>query len=102
MAPPLSDLMARSAGSLGWRFVAGASDAFGRHGYCSLDDWIVRLQESCAIQAQPWGVVHPNADGHAAWAERIAIAVPEPGAGAGAAAELASLVGLARRKGRSF
>jgi hypothetical protein len=96
VAPVLSDVMEMSAGSLDWRFVAGAAADFGRHGYCSLDNWIVRLQESFAIQAQPWGVVHPNEAGHAAWAQRIAaaVAVPEPGAGAGAAA-LAALALLA-------
>jgi hypothetical protein len=54
------------------------------------------MQESFLIQGQPWGMVHPNASGYAAWAERIAIAVPEPGAQAGVAAALVALASLAR------
>jgi len=100
VAVPLSDAMAMSAGGLGWSFVEGAAARFRTHGYCSQQHWVVRLQESFAIQGQPWGVVHPNASGHAAWAEEIAAAVPEPGAGTGAAAALAALAAFARRRGQ--
>lgn len=97
VAAPLSDAMALSAAGLGWEFVAGAAARFRTHGYCSQQNWVVRLQESFAIQGQPWGVVHPNGSGHAAWAEEIALAVPESAAGAGAAA-VAALAVLARRR----
>ncbi len=95
---PLSDTMALTAGTLGWNFVAGAADAFRNHGYCSQQSWIVRLQESFTIQGQPWGMVHPNASGYAAWAEVIATAVPEPGVGLGGAAGFVALAGLARAR----
>ena len=95
---PLSDTMALTAGTLGWNFVAGAADAFRHHGYCSQQSWIVRLQESFLIQGQPWGMVHPNASGYAAWADVIATAVPEPGDGVGSVAACLALAGLARRR----
>jgi hypothetical protein len=94
----LSGAMATTAGALGWRYVEGAAQRFRAHGYCSQQPWIVRLQQSFLVQAQPWGMVHPNAAGHAAWAEVIATAVPEPGAGAGTTAVLAALAALARRR----
>ena len=95
---PLSDTMALTAETLGWNFVAGAADRFRTHGYCSEQSWIVRLQESFFLQGQPWGMVHPNEPGYAAWADVIATAVPEPGAGLGSAGACLALVGLARAR----
>jgi hypothetical protein len=92
--------MEMTAGALGWAFVAGAAERFRTHGYCAQQPWVVRVQESFGIQGQPWGVAHPNAEGHAAWAEEIAAAVPEPAAGGCAAAALAALATLAARRGR--
>jgi hypothetical protein len=99
VATPLSDSMAMSAAALGWRFVDGAFELFHAHGYCSTDGWVVRMQEAFAVQGQPWGMVHPNGPGHAAWAEPIAEAVPEPTASAAALAGVAALAAAAWRRG---
>jgi lysophospholipase L1-like esterase len=67
--------MQEAARRHGWQLVTGISSRFTTHGYCAIDGWLVRLQDSFAIQGDHYGGVHPNAAGHAAYAEAIAAAV---------------------------
>jgi len=55
----------------GWHFVPGVTQRFQLHGYCSSSSWVVRLHESFLSQGDEYGVVHPNAEGHAAYAAAI-------------------------------
>lgn len=62
----------------GWTYVDGISSAFGGHGYCAPagQRWIRRAAESVTLQgpddaAATTGTLHPTADGHRAYAERI-------------------------------
>jgi hypothetical protein len=70
----------------GWRYVDGIAADFVTHGYCSSDNWIVRLTESLLTQgagdpfapdapARINGTAHPNNAGHRAYAARIATAL---------------------------
>ena len=77
-APRLAEAMQSSAIEHGWRFVDEHVAEFVGHGYCADDNWIVRLNESVEVQARLdpiassfVGAAHPNAAGHAAYAEAI-------------------------------
>jgi hypothetical protein len=59
----------------GWQLVAGIAARFRRHGYCSVDSWLVRLHDTFLIQGDKFGVLHPNAAGHGAYAAAIADAI---------------------------
>jgi hypothetical protein len=67
--------MRNAASEHGWHFVEGISSAFRRHGYCATVPWVVRLQNSFRTQGDYNGVVHPNVDGHGAYASAIARAI---------------------------
>jgi hypothetical protein len=67
--------MQTAANQHGWRLVAGISDRFRLHGYCSTNNWLVRLHNSFLIQGDANGIAHPNVAGHAAYAAEIANAI---------------------------
>jgi len=55
-------------------FVGGVSNRFRRHGFCSSSRWINLMRDSLDRQGDGSGVVHPNLQGHEAYAE---VLVPE-------------------------
>lgn len=67
--------MQASAEEHGWQFVEGVSAPFERHGYCANFPWLVRLQQTFGIQGDKNGALHPNIEGHGAYATAIAEAV---------------------------
>ncbi len=84
--PQLNATMSEAANRHGWRYVDGIATDFAGHGYCSDDNWIVRLDESLRRQGaeEPFapdgparinGTAHPNGAGHHAYAARIAAAL---------------------------
>jgi len=70
----LNSAIANTA-QLGWTPVTGIAEATRLHGYCSNSNWSVRLDESFLTQATHRGVAHPNAAGHATYAEKITAAL---------------------------
>jgi PKD repeat protein len=68
----LRDAMRTAASASDWHFVDGIFDAFSTHGYCADQHWLVRLTQTFGIQGNVDGAVHPNADGHAVYRDRIA------------------------------
>ena len=48
-----------------WTFVDGVFQGFARHGVCSDQNWINRIQESITHQGDFMGSVHPNRAGYA-------------------------------------
>ena len=71
MSVRLRATMRDAASEHGWQFVEGISNAFFRHGYCSLDAWLVRLQSTFLIQGDAYGALHPDVAGHGAYAAAI-------------------------------
>jgi hypothetical protein len=67
----LNSTMAAAAARHGWTFVGGLFDRSTPHGYCADDPWLVRLQESFLVQGDAFGTVHPNAAGHASYADAL-------------------------------
>jgi len=100
VTPALQLTMAGVAASYGWTFIDAHASVFERHGYCSTDGWIVRVQESPLVEASPYGAVHSNAAGQAAYAQAVVQAVPEPGTLAGNLGALATVPLLARLRRR--
>jgi hypothetical protein len=102
----LNDVIENEAMRLGWYPVTGLVEAFRGHGYCAVRQlngspppykscpdsqccqepecvtasWFVGYSESEDSQHNMKGTVHPNGEGHAAWAARYlaAIAAPKP------------------------
>ena len=67
----LQATMQAAADEHGWQLVTGIAARFQRHGYCSLDGWLVRLQDTFLIQGDENGALHPNLAGHEAYATAI-------------------------------
>lgn len=55
----------------GWNLIGGIYSGFANHGYCAVDHWLVRIQESFFIQGNHTGSVHPTADGHGVYRDQI-------------------------------
>ncbi|MEQ8840745.1 MAG: S-layer homology domain-containing protein [Acidimicrobiales bacterium] len=70
---PLNAHIASTRSRFGWTVVGGVASAFTSHGYCASDSWIVTLSDETG--AGNAGVLHPNAAGHVAIAERVFNAV---------------------------
>lgn len=60
-----------------WHLVDGVAAAFGRHGYCARDPYVRTAGESCEIQGDLDGAMHPNIAGIRAYAELIYAALDE-------------------------
>ena len=67
----LSEAMATAAETHGWQFVGDLYTRFQGHGYCSEQNWFVRLQDSLASQTDINGTAHPSIDGTVAYCEAI-------------------------------
>jgi hypothetical protein len=63
--------MRAAADQHGWQFVEGVDARFQGHGYCAPFPWLVRLQNTFQIQGDKNGALHPNVEGHGAYAEAI-------------------------------
>ena len=74
----LNDLIRDMARTFGWHLVDVARDAgFEGHGYCADDTYFVGAAESCKKQGNFDGMMHPNAEGHAATAFLLANSLRE-------------------------
>jgi len=91
----LNNAVAAAAAAHGWKHVGGIETAFVGHGYCSSDGWIRRAADSTVLQGpypalfneSTTGTLHPTAQGHAIYRERLFAALQAdldlgPGAGA--------------------
>ena len=54
-----------------WTLVSTIHGRFQGHGYCADEHWMVRLEESVALQGDIGGTAHPNAPGHEAMGAEI-------------------------------
>ena len=68
---PLRSQVHAAATANGWTLVDGITDAFGPHGYCSKDPWIVNRPQSFRDQRDDRGTIHPNGDGHDHYRKRL-------------------------------
>ncbi|MBP2269166.1 lysophospholipase L1-like esterase [Pseudarthrobacter sp. PvP004] len=73
----LNSLIKRKCNEFGWTFVPTAPDFAGK-GYCEGSMWI-DADESCRIQADQRGTMHPSIEGHHAVAKRIHAAMLKEG-----------------------
>ncbi|MBI4601387.1 MAG: hypothetical protein HY721_05420 [Planctomycetes bacterium] len=71
MSARLNGTIAQKAEEHGWNFVDGVFEAFEGHGYCALDNWINRLENSILTQGDIPGTMHPNEAGYSAIAPNI-------------------------------
>lgn len=71
----LNQVMRVKAEEFGWTVVDGVVQAFTGHGYCARSPYFVSAEESCLHQGDFEGMLHPNADGHAAVRDLVAPAV---------------------------
>ena len=71
----LNTIVEASAAEHQWTHVGNIFSGFARHGYCSTDGWFRRMQDSFTMQGTIEGSVHPTADGHAVYGERIMAAL---------------------------
>jgi hypothetical protein len=71
---PLNEQVRRAANKdqHGWTFVGGINQGFRQHGYCSVSNWIVRLEQSYDWQGDINGSFHPNNAGHSFYGRQIA------------------------------
>ena len=63
--PGINGVMQVAAAEHSWTLVDGIFAGFARHGLCSDQNWINRLQQSLTHQGDPDGSVHPNRLGYA-------------------------------------
>jgi hypothetical protein len=70
---PLNDRVQQAATRNAWRFVVGPEDTFATHGYCttSARRYVNTLQDSLLRQGNQNGTVHPNVNGHSAYADAL-------------------------------
>ncbi len=71
----LDDAVEAGAVDHDWTFVGGTFDAFGGHGYCADDHWVVRFQDTFPSQGDYMGAVHPNASGQTVYRDLILAAL---------------------------
>ena len=68
----LNELIARKAAEFGWHFV-DVEDLFDGHGYCAGSKTFWRsAKQSCRLQGDFEGTMHPNERGVEAWAKKYA------------------------------
>jgi len=64
----VGDCQRAAANRFGWTYLDGVVDSFLGHGYFeeyTSDSWFVQAEESCIIQGDWSGMIHPNGRGHA-------------------------------------
>ena len=76
-ATELAATMRTATETHGWRFVDDIASRSRRHGYCSSESWVVRLQQTFFSQGDSNGAYHPNPAGTAVYADVIADAIAE-------------------------
>lgn len=67
----LNHELRRIAQKRGWIMVKGIVDAFAGHGLCAVEPYFISAEESCRIQGDFEGTMHPNQRGHSAYGECI-------------------------------
>lgn len=67
---PINAAVEQAAKSNGWNFVGNIADEFRGHGYCAIDNWVVRYDQSIVSQNNQDGTMHPNALGHDVYGRR--------------------------------
>jgi hypothetical protein len=65
----LNELVSEAAADHRWTLVDGIFDAYARHGYCSSQPWLRRIQDAFRMQGTKEGAVHPTAEGHEVYRE---------------------------------
>lgn len=70
-AEKLNEVLRRATERHSWIFVDGVADSFAGHGRCSADPYFVSAEESCKIQGDFEGTMHPNKKGHEAYGSCI-------------------------------
>ncbi|MDX1415808.1 MAG: GDSL-type esterase/lipase family protein [Candidatus Promineifilaceae bacterium] len=73
----LNDTLRQAAERHGWHVVEGIVEGFAGHGRCSDDSYFCSAQESCEIQGDFRGTLHPNEKGIQVYARCIAAALKE-------------------------
>ncbi|MBI4909788.1 MAG: SGNH/GDSL hydrolase family protein [Acidobacteria bacterium] len=73
---PLNNQLEAAAGrhaGQGWRYISGVEQTFLRHGFCNgpSQRWMNTLSDSFARQGNVKGTMHPNVEGHRAYADAI-------------------------------
>lgn len=63
----LNRILQRMAREQGWILVDGIAESFSGHGLCAQEPYFISADESCRIQGDFEGTMHPNADGHKAY-----------------------------------
>lgn len=64
VVPAYAGAVAQAAATHGWVSVSQIVSAYGPHGYCAENHWVVRAHETFLRQGDEKGVAHPNARGH--------------------------------------
>ncbi len=72
---PLNDRVQTAAQQNGWVFIRGPEETFATHGYCTAQDrrYMNTLTDSLFRQGNENGTMHPNRDGHRAYADAIMV-----------------------------
>lgn len=68
---PLNNALVQASVRHGWSSLDFITDRFATHGYCAGDHWVVRYEESFAIQGDKEGTMHPNQAGHGVYRDRF-------------------------------
>jgi hypothetical protein len=71
MGDLLNDEVARAARLHGWRLVTGIKERFAGHGYCTDDSFWRFAEDSCDMQGDFDGMMHPNDKGTGAYARAL-------------------------------
>jgi len=77
------------AGTYNWSYVGSISKWFNHAGYCADPHMFIRYDESEGLLGEKYGTLHPNLDGHGAYAYQILQALIADGIGTPAALESA-------------
>ncbi len=70
----VTDYQKAAAARYGWTYIDGVVTAFTGHGFFreyTSDSWFVSPEESCLIQGDWNGMIHPNPEGHAKICELV-------------------------------
>lgn len=71
----LNTILYQAANRNGWIFIDGIAAGFSGHGYCSDDSFYVLAEDSCKVQGDFRGTMHPNTKGHQVYARRLVAAL---------------------------
>jgi hypothetical protein len=75
LALQLNKKVKAAADNAGWIYVDGIVEGFAGHGYCSDNTFFVGAEQSCNLQGDFNGTMHPNEAGHSVIAQRVGAAM---------------------------